>query len=397
MIAVLAIVAALGFFGAFYFFGQLKRAENEIVFLRDEKKISEKNAEEKITFLQEKILFSEKNNELIKLEQKQVEKEKENWEKDKKLMLVELMQKNSEHQTLIAENFLKNFESVAAKINVHDEEIKKFDQIKSALLNPVGAGRTAEITLENILKNSNLLEKENLSSVGDYILQSHFGSNAANEAKRPDAIIFLPGDQILVIDSKSSPHFFELAESDSEEKKKEILDKIKTTFRKHIEDLKRKDYGQFLFDELRTKSSADFKVFLIMFLQTEQMLEVIKKADKDFEQKAFGAGIIVATPVVLIHLLSHAKFVIDRVKQEKNIEVLKIEMRKFLDNFATIIKESGEVGRLINRALLSYNRLAKNLNRATDLSKNISELGIEGKKSADIRQLEKYAASEDLS
>lgn len=132
-----------------------------------------------------------------------------------------------------------------------------------------------------------------------------------------------------------------------------------------------------------------------MFLQTEQMLEVIKKADKDFEQRAFDTGIILATPVVLIHLLSNVKFVIDRFKQEKNVEILKVEIRKLLDGLVVIVKESGEMGRSINKALLSYNKLAKNLNRATVLSKNISELGIEGKKFSEVKLLEEFDANDD--
>lgn len=397
--------------------GRLDHAENEINFLRSEKEKSERKSEEKINFLQEKSLDFEKQNELLKQAQQQLERQRQEWSKDKETMLLqlssELMKKNNEQQNRmsldqqeavkkITENLFKNFENVTAKLTALDDEVKKstkeIDQTKSALLSPGGAGRTSEITLENILKSSNLLEKENLNSVGDYVLQSHFGSIANSEAKRPDAILFLPNEQIAVIDSKSSPHFFEFSEaekSSDETRKKEILTKIKEAFRRHLEDLKRKDYANFLFEELRTKNSSDYKILSIMFLQTEQMLEVIKKADKDFEQRAFDAGIILATPVVLIHLLSNVKFVIDRFKQEKNVEILKVEIRKLLDGLVAIVKESGEMGRSINKALVGYNKLAKNLNRATVLSKNISELGIEGKKFSEVKLLEEFEAPEE--
>jgi len=399
--------------------GSLAQAGNEINFLRLEKEKSEKKSAEKIDFLQEKLLDFEKQNELLKQAQQQLEKQKQEWNKDKETILFklseDLMKKNNEQQHQMAsnqqenikkitENLFKNFESVTTKLSALDDEVKKsakdIDQTKSALLSPGGAGRTSEITLENILKSSNLLEKESLNSVGDYVLQSHFGFGSDSEAKRPDAILFLPNDQIVVIDSKSSPHFFECAEAEKtndEIRKKEILVKIKEAFRRHLEDLKRKDYAKFLFEELRSKNSSEYKIFSVLFLQTEQMLEVIKKADKEFEQRAFEAGIIVATPVILIHLLSNVKFVIDRFKQEKNIEVLKVEVRKLLDGLVTIVKESGEMGKSINKALVGYNKLARNLNRATNLSKNISELGIEGKKSAEVKMLEEFSADESES
>jgi DNA recombination protein RmuC len=425
MTIALAIIIACGFPILMYFVskekqqsalfrGQLDRAENEINFLRVDKKSAEEKAGEKINSLQEKLLHFEKQNELLKQSTLQFERQKDEWQKDKETILLQLsedlMRKNHEQQNQfsiqqqenvkkITENLFKNFETVTAKLSLLDDEMKKsvldISQTKNALLSPGGAGRTAEITLENILKNSNLLEKENLNSVGDYVLQSHFGSNAASEAKRPDAIIFLPNNQILIVDSKSSPFFLELEIAKSDEEKKEILAKLKNSFRKHVDDLKRKDYAAPLFDELRSANISEYKIFSVMFLQTEQMLEVIKKADKEFEQRALEAGIIIATPVMLIHLLSSVKFIIDRVKQEKNIELLKVAVQKLLDSLVGVVKESGELGRLMNKALNNYNKLAKNLNKSITLTRDISELGIDGKKSDAIKLLEQFDAEDE--
>lgn len=391
-------------------FGAQKRLESEVNFWREEKEKLEKKSEEKIDALQEKLGFFEKKNELLSQAQQQFERQRQDWTKDKETILFklseDLMKKNFEQQAQaslaqeqsikkITENLFKNFESVTQKLGALDDEVKKSAQnisdTKSALLSPGGAGRSSEITLENILKNSNLLEKESLNSVGDYVLQSHFKSLGDASAKRPDAILFLPNEQLLVIDSKSSPHFFDLFEAEkngNEAQRKEVATKIKESFRRHLEDLRRKDYEKFLFDELHAKNAADYRIFSAMFFQTEQMLEVVKKVDREFEQRALEAGIILASPVVLMHLLSNVKFIIDRAKQEKNIEALKIEMRKLLDSLVGVIKESSELGRLINRSLAGYNKLAKNLNRATALGKSIAELGIEGKKSAELKTLE---------
>jgi len=418
MTIALAIIIACGFPLMMYFSskekqrsamfsGQFERAENEVNFLRLEKKSSEEKLNEKINLLQEKLLQFEKQNELLKQASAQFEKQKAEWQKDKETILFQLaedlMRKNHEQQNKfslqqqenvkkITENLFKNFESVTSKLTALDDEVKKSNseilQTKNALLSPGGAGRTAEITLENILKNSNLLEKETLNSVGDYILQSHFSSAA--QGMRPDAILFLPNNQIVVVDSKSSPYFLELEQAKNEEEKKEIFAKIKISFRKHLEDLKRKDYAAPLFDELRSANISDYKIFCVMFLQTEQMLEIVRKADREFEQRALEAGIIIASPVALIHLLSSVKFIIDRSKQEKNVEALKIEVQKLLDSLVGVVKESGELGRLMNKALNNYNKLAKNLNKSITLSKNISELGIEGKKSEELKLLEEF-------
>ncbi len=246
-------------------------------------------------------------------------------------------------------------------------------------------------------KNSGLKEKPDLQSVGDYVLQSHFSGvveNLEQESKRPDAILFLPNNQIAIIDSKSSPHFLDLEiarQKNDFEQEKNILQKIKEAFKRHLESLKRKDYSKFLLEELSQKNILDYKIFIIMFLQTEKMLEIVRQTDKDFEQKAFEAGIIIATPIGLINLLSQARLVIDRTKQEKNVELLKTEIRKLLDNISMIFKESRELGRFINKALISHNKIAKNLNRGIYNSvKNVADLGVESKKSGSIQLINEY-------
>ncbi len=405
----------------FYFLAKYKAenlaAKNEINSLRT----TIEKSDEKINSLQQKNLEIEKENEVLKSLAQQAKIEKEEWQKEKEVALFklseELMKRNLEQQNKmslnqqeaigkITQNLFKDFENVTTKIVALNDEVKKSAAensfLKNALLNPGSAGRAAEITLENILKNSGLKEKSDLNSVGDYVLQSHFagvGASGDHESKRPDAILFLPNDQIAVIDSKSSPHFLELEKARAEnnsEQEKIVLGKIKDAFRRHLESLRRKDYTKFLFEELRSKNSSDYKIVIVMFLQTERMLEIVGDNDPTFVEKALEAGILVLTPAGLVNFLSQARFVIDRVRQEKNIETLKIEVRKLLDNIAMVFKESSEVGRSLNKALSAYGKLTKNLNRGVYKAvKNISDLGIEGKKSADLKLLEDYEVAEE--
>jgi DNA anti-recombination protein RmuC len=180
------------------------------------------------------------------------------------------------------------------------------------------------------------------------------------------------------------------------EQEKIILAKIKDAFRKHLESLKRKDYAKFLFEELRSKNASDYRIMIIMFLQTEKMMEIVRETDANFEQRALEAGVVVASPIGLINFLSQARVVIDRVKQEKNIEDLKIEVRKLLDNVAMIFKESKELGKALNKASGMHSKMTKSLNRGVySAMKNIAELGIEGKKSAEVKLLEEYDVNDE--
>ena len=393
------------------FKGKFEYAEKEIILLRDEKN----KMLQEVDYSRQKIAEFEKQNELLKQSTQDLKNQQNEWNSNKEILLSklseELIRKNSEQQNLfnlnqqehlkkITSDLMKDFENVTIKMAALNDNVQKSvndnSLIKNALLSPGSAGRTAEITLENILKNSGLKEKDNFNAVGDYILQSHFNAinhGNDNDNKRPDVILFLPNNQVLVIDSKSSSHFLELEQARVEgnlEQEKIILGKIKDSFRRHLESLCKKDYTKFLFEELRSKEQLDYKIHVLMFLQTEKMLEIIRDIDHGFEQRALEKGVIVATPIGLINFLSQARFVIDRIKQDKNIENLKIEIRKLIDNVVMVFKESKELGKSINKAMIVYNKLAKNLNRATVLSKNISDLGIEGKKSADLKMLESY-------
>lgn len=407
--------------GFFYFLaklkGQAEKFQHEVEFLREEKEsLTQKNE-----LLQNRVLHFEKNNELLKQSQENLEKQKADWTKDKETILFQLsedlMKRNSEQQHKIninqqesikkvTENLFKDFENVTAKVMSLNDEVKKSSDAvnltQQALLNPGSAGRTAEITLENILKNSGLKERSNLNAIGDYVLQSHFsGVNASSsqEAKRPDAVLFFPGDQIAIIDSKSSPHFLDLQlvrQEEDKEQEKIVLAKIKEAFRKHLDNLSKKAYSKFLFEDLCTKNPADYKIITVMFVQTERMLETLREIDPHFEQKAIEAGIIVASPIGLINFLSQARIVIDRIKQEKNVENLKISVRKLLDNIAVIFKESEDLGKSLNKSLSVHNKMTKTLNRSVySTIKNIAELGIEGKKSDKIKMLEEYEEKDD--
>lgn len=396
--------------------GRFEHTQNEVNFLRLEKEKIEIKSAEKVESLQQRIIDFEKQNELLKQAQQQLERQRQEWNKDKETILFQLsedlMKKNNEQQNKlslsqqeniakITEGLFKNFENVTAKMVSLNDDVKKSSEIinltKQALLSPGAAGRTAEITLENILRNSGLKEKADLNSVGDYVLQSHFSglSDASNqESKRPDAILFFPGDQIAIIDSKSSPHFFDLEvarQNGDSEQEKILLAKIKDAFRKHLESLKKKDYPKFLFEELRSKNFADCKIMVVMFLQTEKMLDIVRTTDSEFEQKAMEAGVLIASPIGLINFLSQARFVIDRIKQEKNVENLKVEIRRLLDNVALIFRESKELGKSLNKALGAHSKMTKNLNRGIySTIKNIAELGIEGKRADEVKLLEEY-------
>ena len=63
--------------------------------------------------------------------------------------------------------------------------------------------------METVLENT--LKSFGLTAGIDFVLQQTFGSEDGSRL-RPDAIVFLPADSVLVIDSKASKFLLELAQ-----------------------------------------------------------------------------------------------------------------------------------------------------------------------------------------
>lgn len=377
--------------------------------------------QEQIVLLQQKSQNFEKERDLIKQEKQLLLQEKEEWNNKKQTILFQLSEELIKKNSAQAEDFGKQqkeiinqtveqlnekFLGLLNKVSSLDDDVKKtFQDInftKNALLNPGGAGKIAEITLENILHASGLKEKNGTSEFGDFILQSHF-NDFDRGAKRPDAIVFLPKNQLLIIDSKSSSHFLELQQAldeNNQQNRKEIEGKIKESMKRHLEDLKKRDYATAKLEELNLKDLDDSQsqpiIITIMFLQTEKILELIRSLDPTFERKALEAGIQILSPTGLINLLYQAKFFIDNIRQEKNIEKLKIEIRKLMESIGTMARKSQEMGNSIHKSLKIYNEFVGTFNgRFLPRISNMNKLGIESE-DKNIEKLRKIDTNNGL-
>ncbi len=132
---------------------------------------------------------------------------------------------------LTTESLYQDFSKLTEIIAALKEQVttshNTTDMVYKALLAPNTVGGLAEITLENILKSSNLMANI------DYQMQYSI-VDQDNNRLRPDAVIFLPGDNILVIDSKASKFFLDLGKAKDKVEENEIKQKLKNTMRTHL-------------------------------------------------------------------------------------------------------------------------------------------------------------------
>jgi len=302
--------------------------------------------------------------------------------------LIEIHKKeNQEARTLsennisnTAEKFNKEFERLINMIGSLNKDIEQsketVDIIKQSLLSPSGAGLLAEITLENILKASGL--RSNL----DFIMQYSF-TTTANSKLRPDAMIFLPSGNLMIIDAKASKF---LVDNNSESG-----NNLSKTMNLHLKSLNNKEYAENILTSFQEKGLNFSNIITLMFLPTEQAVEKILDADNDFMHKAWASNVFPVGPAGLMNMLSFAKFQISDNLRSENHKLIIEEVRKLLSSIAYITDYSQKLGNNIQSMVNNYDKFAASFNRhLLSRAKRIQGLGIDvGTKNTQIF-LERY-------
>ena len=248
---------------------------------------------------------------------------------------------------------------------------KSMDVIKNSLLNPTGAGQLAEITLENVLRNSGLLQDI------DFFIQPQF-SNADNKKLRPDAIVLTPSS-LIIVDAKSSANLM-LGEQNL------ALDAFMRTMNQHLKSLTSKEYVNFVkeFPKIshRFVDARYPRILTVMFVPTESLVEKIMNADHEFVNKCWENGIYVTGPTGLMNILSLSKIEIQESERARNHEAIISEVRKLLDSLGVLIEHSSKFGSSIQSLVVQYDKFVGSFNRNfLSKARNIQKLGIHANKS----------------
>ena len=289
--------------------------------------------------------------------------------KESEARLKELAQPLVDHAT-------KLDAAMAALNSQMQDKGKTLDTVMRALSSPGGAGQIAEIGLANTLKSFALEEGR------DYVLQ--FTAAAENGGRlRPDALVFLPGDTILVIDCKASKTVLDIAEAEGAQKEAEAYRNLAGTMNRHLKALADKDYQAAVTAVWRASGRGHeaARMLNIMYLPSEAAIEKINRADPDFRRKAQGQGIIPAGPGTLFAIISLAANDIRRQRQAEN-QLHIVELAgDLLDSLRTVLETAAKVGRNIEAAAESFAVLARSVNsRLLPRARKLGKFGVQSAK-----------------
>lgn len=298
----------------------------------------------------------------------------------------EVRQQSEKNIATTSEKFNAEFQKLVSMVGVLSNEVDQskstVDLIKSSLLSPSGAGKLAEMTLENLLKNSSL-------KLGvDYSMQHNVPKEDGRS--RPDAVIFLPGDNLMIVDAKASKFLVEMGDAKTDMERKALETEFMKTMNRHLKSLVSKEYADNTIAHYNVKSQHFGNVFMLMFLPTDAAVERISEIDPEFINRAFAQNVFAVGPAGLMNMLSFARFQINDHQRSENHHLIIEEVKKLLGSVATLAEYSQKLGNNIQSLANNYDKFSGSFNRNfLPKARKVQHLGIDIGKDI-IKPLERY-------
>ncbi len=263
-------------------------------------------------------------------------------------------------------------ESVAALKAQTGENRDKMETVWRALSSPAGAGQLAEVGLENTLKNLQLEPGR------DFIMQ-YSVAGEENAQLRPDAVIFLPQDIVMVVDSKSTKYALEVAQVAGTPDESSALESLRKTMNTHFKTLYSKDYTAAVQNAYK-QAGRGGKIRMtvsVMYVPSESMVDTIKRADPEFISKVERAGIILAGPASLSGLISLAGLNIGLARQAENQDAIVDSVQELMDSTVTVLGYADKLGRGLKSAADGFDAFARSVNgRMLPKLRKLMSLGV---------------------
>lgn len=217
---------------------------------------------------------------------------------------------------------------------------KETTTLTRALNAPSIRGRWGEMQLRRVV------ELSGLSAHCDFIEQCSIKDG--DDLIRPDMIVTLPKNKVIVIDAKAPLELFTQEQSSDENTSLALA----ASLRRHLQVLKKKSYFK-----LVTGSPE----FTVMFLPGEAFLHRALVADPALLDFAAQQDIIIATPITLVALLKAIAFGFKQEAVAGNIEEVRRLSQQLIDRVNKVAEHFDKLGRHLKQATDSYNQTLSSL------------------------------------
>jgi len=208
-------------------------------------------------------------------------------------------------------------------------------------------GNWGEVILERVLERSGLMRDR------EFRLQVSL-IDAEGRRMQPDAIIDLPEDKHLIVDSKVSLIAYERwVNADTDEDRSIFAKQHVQSVENHVKELSAKNYH-----ELYGIESPEF---VLLFMPIESALSMSVAQKPDLFSEAWDRKVVIVSPSTLLATLRTIASIWKQERQTRNVIEIAKEAGSLYDKFVSFLNDMEQVQNQLERALKSHEDATKKL------------------------------------
>ncbi len=243
-------------------------------------------------------------------------------------------------------------------------------------------GNWGEIILERVLERSGLNKGQ------EYKLQEHITSEDGSR-RIPDAVVFLPDDKHIIIDSKVSLTAYQrMVNAEDEVSQLKELKLHVASLKSHIKELGEKTYY-----DTAEYNSPDFT---LMFLPIEASFSVALREDTELFNFAWEKNIVIVSPTTLLATLRTIQSTWKHERQNRNVLEIARVGGTLYDKFVGLVEDLQKIEKGIKSSQSAYdaafNKLSSGKGNVISQTEKLKSLGAKAKKALPSELIEEQNA-----
>jgi len=270
-----------------------------------------------------------------------------------------------------------NYSSTVGVTETISKQIESLNQttsaLQSALKSPSARGAWGEQQLRNVIELAGMLP------YCDFYEQTTVSGN--DKTQRPDAVIKLPNEGCVVIDSKTPlDAYLKAQETSDSASRQQLLAEHAKALAGHAKVLADKRY-----DEMFERSPE----YVIMFIPGESFLADALRADGSLLEVAMRSRVLIASPVNLLALLLAVAKGWQAFQIAENAEKIASLGRELYERVETVLRSVDRTGRGLETAISAYNQMVGSIeSRMLASLRKFKDMGVSSAELTEISNID---------
>ncbi|WP_298890220.1 DNA recombination protein RmuC [uncultured Serinicoccus sp.] len=262
---------------------------------------------------------------------------------------------------------LEQFGQVGEHLDQVVSQTRALQEQTAALSGALSASGTrgtwGEVQLRRVMEHAGMLARCDFDE--------QVGAVSRHDARvRPDAVVRLPGDKVLVVDSKAPLSAFLRAQAPQcpPDRVDDLLRDHAAALRGHVEALAAKDYWS---------AFTTSPELVICFVPSDAVLAAALRAAPDLYDHAQSRKVVLASPATLLAVLRATALAWQQDALAGNARELLALGTELHRRLGTVGRHTRAMGSALRRSVETYNQLVGTLeSRVMVTSRRMSELGL---------------------